>query len=199
MERDLESGPSNFKGDNLPVEEVSWFEAVEFCQHLSKYTGNNYRLPSEAEWEYACRAGTITRYAFGDNIAGSQANFDDRKTVVVNEGFMGLGRKEEVRGTYRGMTTAVDSFTANAWGLYDMHGNVREWCQDYWHKDYNGAPEDGLPWTQGGDSEKRVCRGGSWYDLPGDCRSAYRTINYPDNRNYNIGFRVVCSAPRILP
>jgi formylglycine-generating enzyme required for sulfatase activity len=124
VKRDLKPFPSRFKGDQLPVEQVSWYDAEEFCQRLSQKTGRTYRLPSEAEWEYACRAGTTTRYYFGDSITGEQVNCDSRKTVVVNEGILGIGRKEEKRGIYREKTTDVGSFPPNKFGLYDMHGNV---------------------------------------------------------------------------
>ncbi|NEP63642.1 MAG: formylglycine-generating enzyme family protein, partial [Symploca sp. SIO2G7] len=119
IEIDLQSEPSYFKGDNLPVEQVSWFEAVEFCQRLSRYTGKSYRLPSEAEWEYACRAGTTTPFCFGESISTEQANYDGNYTY-------GNGKK----GKYRKKTTPVGNLSANSFGLYDMHGNVWEWCQD---------------------------------------------------------------------
>ncbi|MEO0349807.1 MAG: SUMF1/EgtB/PvdO family nonheme iron enzyme [Cyanobacteria bacterium P01_A01_bin.15] len=198
VEHDLEPFPSRFKGANLPIERVSWYEAVEFCQRLSRQTEHIYRLPSEAEWEYACRAGTNTRYSFGNTITGEQVNCDFQKNVVVNEGFMGLGRKEEKRGTYRGKITTVDSLPPNDWGLYDMHGNVWEWCADHWHDNYAGAPIDGAPWLSGGNSNSRVLRGGSWINYPRYCRSAARYSFTPDNRDSYYGFRVVCSAPRIL-
>ena len=119
--------PSHFKGKNLPVEQVNWNDAIEFCKRLSRKTGKSYRLPSEAEWEYACRAGTTTRYFFGDDLTQQQANFD-----------LNLGK-----------TSPVGTYPANAFGLHDMHGNVWEWCQDYWHGNYDGAPMDGRAWTKG--------------------------------------------------
>ncbi|MBT9310863.1 formylglycine-generating enzyme family protein [Leptothoe kymatousa TAU-MAC 1615] len=185
---ELKLAPSRFKGNDLPVERVSWFEAVEFCQRLSRHTGNQYHLPSEAEWEYACRARTTTPFYFGETISTDQANYDGRYTY-------GNGKK----GQFRKKTTPVGSFPANNFGLYDMHGNVWEWCQDHWHEDYDGAPQDGSPWIQGGDSDSRVVRGGSWFSYPRLCRSAYRNFLTPVFRNGSSGFRVVCSAPRILP
>ena len=172
----LKPEPSHFKGDDLPVEQVSWEEATEFCQRLSKRTGKLFQLPSEAQWEYACRAGTETAYHFGPQITPELANYD-----------------QEI-----GQTTAVKQYPPNRWGLYDMHGNVWEWCQDYWHGDYQGAPMDGSAWVRGGNVNRRVIRGGSWVDLPGYCRAAYRLSGSPDYRNDFIGFRVSCAAPRTL-
>ena len=191
---DLNPFPSKFKGAMLPVEQISWYEAVEFCQRLSRSTGRTYRLPSEAEWEYACRAGANTQYSFGDTITGKQVNCNFQKTVVVSKGFMGLGRKEAKSGTYQKKTTVVGSFSSNAWGLYDMHGNVWEWCADHKHNNYNGAPIDGSPWLSGDESKYRVRRGGGWLNNPRNCRSACRKSYDPDNRYDALGFRVVCSV-----
>ena len=164
---------SNFKGDEQrPVEQVSWIEAVEFCKRLSKQTGTEYRLPSEAEWEYACRAGTTTAYYFGNSITEEQASCS------------GMG------------ITAVGKYPPNAFGLYDMHGNVQEWCQDDWYKNYRGAPNDGIAWLSEYDS-KKVIRGGSWLFGPLGCRSAYRDGIACDVRPLDSGFRVVCVAPSI--
>lgn len=187
VRRELKPYPSRFEGDNLPVENVSWYDAVEFCQRLSIYTGNEYRLPSEAEWEYACRAGTTTPFHFGETIATDHANYNG--TYVYDQ-----GRK----GVYRKKTTPVDLFLPNSFGIYDMHGNVWEWCQDYWHSDYIHAPKDSSPWTQGGDPKYRVLRGGSWYGLPEFCRTAFRYFNQPEYRNDIVGIRVVCSSLRTL-
>jgi formylglycine-generating enzyme required for sulfatase activity len=176
VQTDLKLAPSNFKGDDLPVEGVNWHEATEFCQRLAAKTQKNYHLPSEAQWEYACRAETTTAYHFGDQLTDELANYE--RSV--------------------GQTTAVGTYPANRWGLHDMHGNVDEWCQDPWHGSYEGAPSDGSAWIEGGDSKLRVIRGGSWYDIPRICRSAYRDSFEPGNGSTYVGFRVVCSAPRAL-
>ncbi|WP_421657875.1 SUMF1/EgtB/PvdO family nonheme iron enzyme [Leptothermofonsia sp. ETS-13] len=178
----LSPDPANFKGDNRPVEIVSWIEAMEFCDRLSKHTGKEYRLPSEAEWEYACRAGTTTPFHFGETLDPELANYNG--TYTYGEGNT---------GEYRQKTTEVGSFgVVNTFGLSDMHGNVWEWCLDHWHPSYKGAPADGSAWLTNGDDRYRVLRGGSWYNNPGNCRSANRNRNVPGNRNNNIGFRVVC-------
>jgi len=188
--RELAPEPSRFKGDQRPVEGVSWFEAVEFCARLSTHTGRPYRLPSEAEWEYACRAGTTTPFHFGETITTDVANYDGRNTY--NGG---------PEGEYRGETTAVDHFTyANGFGLSDMHGNVLEWCQDHWHGSYEGAPTDGRAWEDADvdDNKRRVIRGGCWGSLPRNCRSAFRSYGSPRDSYDDLGFRVVCVAPRTL-
>ena len=143
VDSDLDREPSSFKGDDLPVEQVSWPDAIEFCKRLSAHAKKNYHLPSEAQWEYA-----------------------------------------------------VGNYPANRWGLYDMHGNVWEWCQDPWHRSYDGAPTDGSAWIEDGDSTYRVRRGGSCVDIPRDCRSASRYYNLPGSRYYTFGFRVCCTASR---
>jgi formylglycine-generating enzyme required for sulfatase activity len=187
--RELNPDPSSFKGDQLPVEKVSWYEAVEFCQRLSKWTGQVYRLPSEAEWEYACRAGTKTPFHFGNTISTEVANYNGNYTY-------GQG----IKGTYREKTTVVGSFkVANAFGLYDMHGNVWEWCQDHYHDSYTGAPADGSEWIDSDAKEDafRMLRGGGWILNPHYCRSACRHYyNYPDDHYNFIGFRVVSEAAR---
>jgi formylglycine-generating enzyme required for sulfatase activity len=184
VNRELNPDPSRFKGANRPVEQVSWDDAIEFCSRLSQDTGRPYRLPSEAEWEYACRAGTTTPFHFGETITTDLANYDGNYTY-------GQGPK----GVYREETTEVGSFgVANNFGLYDMHGNVWEWCQDEWHDSYDGAPTDGSAWLGNEEgSDTRLLRGGSWGNDPGNCRSAYR--------NYlsffvidDIGFRVACGG-----
>ncbi|MFK0735258.1 MAG: formylglycine-generating enzyme family protein, partial [Gloeotrichia echinulata HAB0833] len=141
----------------------------------------NYRLPSEAEWEYACRAGTSTPFHFGQTITPELANYDG--TYVYGA---------EPKGKYRKETTAVGSFkVANAFGLYDMHGNVCEWCADNWHDNYKGAPINCAAW-HGNDNQFAVLRGGSWDYDPADCRSASRDSSNPDLRSSPFGFRVVC-------
>ncbi|XHR80779.1 MAG: SUMF1/EgtB/PvdO family nonheme iron enzyme [Gloeotrichia echinulata GP01] len=181
INRELEPDPSEFKGNNRPVETISWYDAEEFCNRLSKATGRNYRLPSEAEWEYACRAGTSTPFHFGQTITPELANYDG--TYVYGA---------EPKGKYRKETTAVGSFkVANAFGLYDMHGNVCEWCADNWHDNYKGAPINCAAW-HGNDNQFAVLRGGSWDYDPADCRSASRDSSNPDLRSSPFGFRVVC-------
>ncbi|NER07273.1 MAG: formylglycine-generating enzyme family protein, partial [Okeania sp. SIO3C4] len=209
-----------------PVERVSWYEAVEFCERLSKLTRKNYRLPSEAEWEYACRAGTNTPFHFGETITGDLANYRASETYA-----------NEPERQYREQTTPVGQFPPNAFGLYDMHGNVWEWCADDWHNNYENAPTDGTAWLDrkkkenmndkplqeskssnfftritgalsnipnqhesdsNNNDEKElytVLRGGSWYNNPDLCRSAYRVST--DRRDIHddiFGFRIVCSG-----
>ncbi len=183
VERDLEATPFNFTGDNLPVEQVSWNDVVEFCNRLSRHSGREYRLPSEAEWEYACRAKTTTPFYFGETLSFDVANYDASRTY---------GKGSE--GEYRKTTVVVGSFPANTFGLYDMHGNVWEWCQDYFHDNYKGAPTDGSAWVTGEDPAARSLRGGSWSRNPNDCRSANRDWFARDEKYINLGFRVVCTA-----
>jgi formylglycine-generating enzyme required for sulfatase activity len=199
---------------------------MEFCHRLSQRTGKNYTLPSEAQWEYACRAGTTTPFYFGATISTDAANYDGNYTYDQGD-----------RGIYREQTTDVASFPANSWGLYDMHANVWEWCLDEWHNSYEGAPADGSAWGDDRLGElpdgccvagrgssgpgaaarlaassttrtaaatasvsasvaspdiRRLLRGGSWFNVPAYCRSAYRTYYHPDFRLLNIGFRVCC-------
>jgi formylglycine-generating enzyme required for sulfatase activity len=167
---DLNPDPSHFKGANRPVEQINWHEAEEFCQRLSQKTGKNYCLPSEAQWEYACRAGTITPFHFGETITVKLANY---------------------HGNY---TDEVGCFPPNAFGLYDMHGNVWEWCADPWHDSYNGAPFDGSVWEYGGDFSKRILRGILWNNYPKSCRSANRDWDESFSKFWLYGFRVVANA-----
>ena len=192
----LKTNPSRFKGDNRPVESVNWYDAVEFCQRLSQHTNRTYRLPTEAQWEYACRARTTTPFHFGETITTDLANYDgtDDKDGLWS-GSYGRGPK----GEYRQETTAVDHFgIANAFGLCNMHGNVWEWCLDHWHDNYEGASNDGSAWLTDDEGARRVLRGGSWYNDPSFCRSASRFDDYPDLDFNEVGFRVVCEFPRIL-
>ncbi len=204
INRKLEAEPSEFKGDKRPVERVSWEDAKEFCDRLSRETGREYRLPTEAEWEYACRSVESDQlsveserltvkewnekynqpFHFGETISTELANYDGDYTYG-----------EGVKGEYRGETTPVGEFPANEFGLCDMHGNVWEWCEDDWHKNYEGAPNDGRAWRSGSDSIK-VLRGGSWNFNPPYCRSAIRNSSSRDIRIDNIGFRVACVVPR---
>ncbi len=186
VKRELDPDPSKFKGENRPVERFNWQKAVEFCDRLSQHTGKNYRLPSEAEWEYACRAGTTTPFHFGETISPKYVNYNGTK--VYGNGFAGENRLK---------TTPVGSFgVANNFGLYDMHGNVWEWCADDWHENYEGAPLDGSAWINSEVPSFRVLRGGSWLSNPVRCRSAYRYCGNPDYANLYFGFRVVSSASR---
>ena len=182
LERELARDPSRFKGDDRPVEQVDWHDAMEFCRRLSQRLGRTFSLPSEAQWEYACRAGTTTPFAFGETISPELANYDG--TVAFANGPTGLNRRE---------TTPVGSFPANAWGLHDMHGNVWEWCLDHWHDSYTGAPADGSAWlSNAGEDSLRLLRGGSWVHDPGSCRSACRDLLHPVDRVSYWGFRVCC-------
>ncbi len=171
-----------FKGnDKCPEECVSWTDAINFCEVLSKKSGRKVRLPSEAEWEYADRAGTTTVFWVGDDLSSTQANFNGRDPY-------GKGAK----GPHRDKTTPVGSFPPNAFGLYDTIGNVSEWCQDVYHDSYAGAPTDGSPWEANGDPEIRVYRGGAFDNDANSCRSAMRfAAERRNNRNSRIGFRVV--------
>ena len=184
QKQELDASPSEFKGDERPVEQVSWYNAVEFCARLSTHTGRTYRLPTEAEWEYACRADTTTPFYFGETITTTLANYDG--SVFLNE----------PAGTSQGKTTSVGRFSPNGFGLYDMHGNVWEWCLDHWPEDenYEGAPTDGSAWLTSNENAGRLIRGGSWVINPRNCRSACRSYDYPDDRYDYIGFRVVCEA-----
>ncbi|MEG4576049.1 formylglycine-generating enzyme family protein [Microcoleus sp. N3A4] len=174
--------PSFFKGAKRPVDKVLWQDAVEFCGKLSEKTGKKYRLLSEAEWEYACRAGTTTPFHFGETITPDLVNYDGNKPYA-----------KAPKGLYRRQTTDVGSFPPNAFGLYDMHGNVMEWCSDRWHDRYNGAPTDGISWETGTD-EDRVLRGGSWDFSAVLCRSAVRNWTSAVNWWWFKGFRVAVAS-----
>jgi formylglycine-generating enzyme required for sulfatase activity len=176
----LNSEPSCFKGSNRPVEQVSWHEAREFCARLCQRSKHIYRLPSEAEWEYACRAGTSTKFHFGDAIATNLANYSK------------LNYAYQSPTSSIAQTTEVGRFPPNAFGLYDLHGNVWEWCADNWHENYHGAPQDGNVWTSSINRAYRMLRGGSWGDSSNSCRSSYRLRLDAGNRLVNVGFRVVC-------
>ncbi|GCL59717.1 SUMF1/EgtB/PvdO family nonheme iron enzyme [Microcystis aeruginosa] len=173
------TNPSLFQNNpQNPVENVSWNDAQAFCQKLSQITGKTYRLPTEAEWEYACRAGTTTRYYFGDD---------------ANQ----LGDYAWYYGNSQNTTHPVGQKRPNAWGLYDMSGNVFEWCEDNGHDSYENAPKDGSAWTINNDnrSDIKCLRGGSWGYYPDNCRSANRSGSYPDIDLSIIGFRVACVSP----
>jgi formylglycine-generating enzyme required for sulfatase activity len=183
--------------DRRSVDNVKWLDAIEFCSRLSQRTGRHYTLPSEAQWEYACRAGSITPFHFGSTITPELANYDGNASYA-----------DGPKGEYRKQTTPVGMFPTNAWCLHDMHGNVWEWCLDHWHDGYEGAPADGSAWlntidpnkkptSKKGDNsdseeEARLLRGGSWGNNPRHCRSAYRFHHQPVNSYDNVGLRVVC-------
>jgi len=173
------AAPGYPQSDEHPVVGVTWFDAQKYIEWLSQATGKRYRLPSEAEWEYACRAGTRTTFNVGETISSAQANFDG--TFTYNGG---------PRGLFRRGTTPAGSFAPNAWGLHDMHGNVWEWVQDVVHENYEGAPHDGSAWEQGGDNARRVLRGGSWLYNPRYLRSALRNGFSAVLSNDIVGFRV---------
>jgi formylglycine-generating enzyme required for sulfatase activity len=179
----IEKNPSNFKGLNRPVERVSWDMAQAFCRKLSERMGNKFHLPSEAQWEYAGRAGTTTPFCFGETLTDQLANYDATSTYT-----------HVPKGVYRQQTTDVGSFPPNAFGLYDIHGNVWEWCEDTYHPNYQSSPTDGSAWITEDEkySRGRTLRGGAWNSNPNSCRMANRLNLYYLNINFNIGFRVIC-------
>jgi formylglycine-generating enzyme required for sulfatase activity len=171
------SNPSQFKGDTLPVDTVSWNDCQEFVKKLSRKSGKRFVLPTEGQWERACRAGTTTPFHFGETISTEQANYDGNDTY-------GKGRE----GVYREMTTPVGRFPANAWGVHDLHGNVLEWCSDVYGPYASGDAKD----PQGSNNgTARVLRGGSWLDLPSSCRSAFRRRDEPGLHDDDCGCRVL--------
>ena len=180
----INTNNSTFKGSNKPVENVSWLDCIKFCQKLSNSTGRKFRLPSEAEWEYACRAGTTTPFHFGETITTDLANY---------KGQFAYGKGNS--GIYRQETTDVGIFPPNAFGLCDLHGSVWEWCADAWHDNYDNAPSDGSAWEEEekeGQRLSRVLRGGSWDDTAYYCRSGVRLWASPEVHGRLIGFRIVC-------
>ncbi len=192
VQRDLNPDPAAFKGAKHPVEQVSWYEAIEFCARLSRLTGRLYRLPSEAEWEYACRAETHTPFSFGETITTDLVNFRGTGWNEPEQATSGQYHPDP-KGRDRHQTTEVGSFPPNWFGLYEMHGNVWEWCADSYYPDYSDLPKNGRPRT-GKNPEFRMLRGGSWLSYPWNCRSAYRHRNGADATGDVIGFRVVCSG-----
>jgi formylglycine-generating enzyme required for sulfatase activity len=175
--------PSYFKGADRPIEPVSWGDALEFCSRLSQKTGKRYILPSEAQWEYACRAGTTTPFYFGDTIVPDIVNYNGNHPY---------GNAPQSK--YAAETTPVGSLPPNAFGLYDMHGNVWEWCLDECHPNYVGAPADGSAWTNKLAPDNNILRrlrGGSWSNYARNCRSASRFSHSSTNRYLSYGFRVV--------
>ena len=165
--------PTWFKGPQIPVQEVTWQDAKSFAKKLSEQTGKEYRLLSESEWEYMARAGSTTKYPWGDKIDSSKAKYNSKN-----------GSKES--------PVPVGDYSANAFGLYDTAGNLYEWVEDCWHKDYKDAPIDGSAWlsASGGDCEERVLRGGSWIGSPRKLRSAFRFGYGATWKSWTIGFRI---------
>jgi formylglycine-generating enzyme required for sulfatase activity len=175
-------GVKGLDTSRFPVENVSWDDAQEFCRKLSQKEGKQYRLPTEAEWEYACRAGTTTPFFFGAACNGAEANCDGNFPYGT-----------ATKGPYLERTTTAGSYRANAFGLYDMPGNVWEWCADWYdEKYYTVSPVDNPPGPSSG--SERIFRGGSWRGLPSSCRSANRGGSVPSNRRNLIGFR-----PALVP
>jgi formylglycine-generating enzyme required for sulfatase activity len=199
---EFKTNPTDSSGDNLPVENVTWFDAVRFCNARSVREGltlvytisgetvvwnrsaNGYRLPTEAEWEYACRAGTTTPFNTGNNITDAEANFYNNYGYNNNSS----GR---VTGGYRQRPMPVNSFKANPLGLFDMHGNMADWCWD-WYGEYGAAAQSNPTGPAAG--TLRVNRGGGWNDFPKHIRSAYRAATPPDNSSFNLGFRLARNA-----
>ena len=193
--------PGESNTDQRPVEQVSWHDAMEFCRRVETLlpvgSGLRCSLPSEAQWEYACRAGESTPFSCGETITPELANYNGSHTYA-----------DGPKGEYGKQTTPVWIFPANGWGLHDMHGNVWEWCLDHWHESYDNAPFDGRAWinpaakdSEAEEEQPRLLRGGSWFDLPRGCRSAYRYHFLPDDANDLVGFRVVClpQGPSLNP
>jgi formylglycine-generating enzyme required for sulfatase activity len=232
VKQELKAKPSHFDGDNLPVEQVSWLDAIEFCARLSVHTKREYRLPSEAEWEYACRAMPSppmgespqfnNTFKYGDSYGdiNNDGVFISRTwasaivktrgqiyppfqygesitTDLVNyNGNYPYG--ESPKGKYRETTTEVGSFPPNAFGLYDMHGNVWEWCEDDWKGNDERATPDGRVWLEGNSdylqntNVRKLLRGGSWLSHAKSCRSACRVYAFTRFQNYDFGFRIAC-------
>ncbi len=201
--------PSNFRGENLPVENISWLEAVQFCNALSEKAGftpvytvngnnvtwdrsaNGYRLPTEAEWEYACRAGTTTPFNTENSPSAEQANYYGHYPYEIEENYFSQGNLETKPGEYRQTTVAVDSFSPNKWGLYNMHGNVSEWVWDYYGA-YNTESQTDPVGNESG--SRCVYRGGGWNDFAKNMRSAYRGALVQEQGSFNIGIRLVRNA-----
>ena len=178
------SNPSDFKGASRPVENVSWDDCQEFIAKVNREARRQFcgdaRLPTEAEWEYACRAGTQTAYSWGNSLNGEKANCNGNYPYGAT-----------IKGTFKQETVNVCSYSPNAWGFYDMHGNVWEWCQDWYGRYPSGAVTDPTGSASGVD---RVLRGGGWDNSAGSCRSAYRFRIRPVGRSSICGFRLCCSA-----
>jgi formylglycine-generating enzyme required for sulfatase activity len=184
----MDNNPARFQfnGAKNPVEQVTWDDAKNFCHKLKQKTGRDYRLPSEAEWEYACRAGTKTPFYTGETITTELANYNGSDIYNIYAA--------EPKGQFRQGTTPVGTFRPNPFGLYDMSGNLSEWCQDRYHPNYQGAPTNGRSWETTFTEDYRIVRGGSWKDVPRYCRSASRAWYSPFFKISHIGFRVVLSS-----
>ena len=169
--------PGHSPGDDpgLPAVDVSWDEARAYCAWLARETGLGFRLPSESEWEYACRAGSSSPFSTGDDLTTGDANF------LYSEEGLRVGH---------GARTPAGTYPPNAYGILDAHGNVCEWVEDAWHPNYRGAPRDGSPWTTGAESERRVIRGGAWDYLPRLLRCSWRDSLPRTRRRDNVGFRI---------
>ena len=170
----MDTNPSYFSGVSRPVESVSWWDAQAFCDRLRQLTGKGYRLPTEAEWEYACRAGTQTLYSFGN-----------RKYPLRNYAWYTWNAQQK--------TQPVGQKQPNPWNFHDLHGLVWEWCADHWHENYNGAPTDGRAWMKPGHASKRTVRGGCWYSLADDCRCTYLFFYDASLLYHSVGLRIVMS------
>jgi formylglycine-generating enzyme required for sulfatase activity len=185
VDRELSSDPSIVKGNKLPVENVSWEDATEFCARLSREKKRQYRLPTEAEWEYACRARSMMPFAFGATISAEVVNYDGN-----------LPYGSAPKGISRGQPIPGGSLVwANAFGLYDIQGNVWEWCEDNYHGGYVGAPNDESAWENADANGDRVIRGGSFANAASVCRCANRGHNPASLKFVYVGFRVVTSSP----
>lgn len=201
--------PSHFSGENLPVENISWLDAIAYCNARSGQEGlipvytidgssvswdrsaNGYRLPTEAEWEYACRAGTTTPFNTQTSISAEEANYWGDYPYMIEDNYFDQGKLETKPGVYRQATVEVNSFSPNAWGLYNMHGNVGEWVWDYYGDYSTGTQTDP---TGANTGTRRVYRGGGWNDFAKNLRSAYRAALPQENSNYNLGLRLACNA-----
>jgi len=180
----MKSNPSRFKGSRKPVDKVTWHQSQTYCKILSQRFQKKFRLPSEGEWEYACRAGTNSEFYCGQTIISSIANYDSRYSY-----------KQEMITDFINETTEVGLFPPNGFGLYDMCGNVWEWCQDSWHDNYENAPTNEKPWINStlfsAKEKKRVRRGGSWRNKASYCRSSSRSCFDADSADITLGFRIV--------